>query len=121
MFQNTASFPGIARGIPHLLRMLVVSEILQKTGIDLDEEGSTLVSATEVQVGNKFGDVEGVFNATHPFLFFIEEQTQGSIVFIGKLENPLEANPLPLPLPTRLSTSASTNDKEETTGKKTKK
>lgn len=47
MFQNTASFPGIARGnIPHLLRMLVVSDIVQKSGIELDEEGSVVYAAT---------------------------------------------------------------------------
>jgi serine protease inhibitor len=46
MFQNTASFPGIARGIPNLLRMLVVSDIIQKAGIELDEEGSVVYAAT---------------------------------------------------------------------------
>jgi serpin peptidase inhibitor clade A protein 3 len=97
MFQNTASFPGIARGIPNLLRMLVVSDIIQKAGIELDEEGSVVYAATEVQVGNKFGVVDYVFNATHPFLFFLEEQTKGTILFVGKVENPLETNAVPIP------------------------
>ncbi|KAJ3639326.1 hypothetical protein Zmor_002691 [Zophobas morio] len=97
MFQNTASFPGIARGLPHMLRMLVVSDIVQKTGIELDEEGSVVYAATEVQVGNKFGEVDYVFNATHPFMFFLEEQTTGTILFVGKVENPLDSNAMPLP------------------------
>ncbi|XP_064215255.1 serpin peptidase inhibitor 5 isoform X1 [Tribolium castaneum] len=98
MFQNTASFPGIARGnIPHLLRMLVVSDIIQKTGIELDEEGSVVYAATHVQVGNKFAEVDYVFNATHPFMFFLEEQTSGTILFVGKVENPLETVGVPLP------------------------
>lgn len=50
-----------------------------------------------MQLGNKFGNVENFFNATHPFLFFVEEQTTGSIIFVGKLENPLETQPFPLP------------------------
>lgn len=50
-----------------------------------------------VNIGNKIGDVEAYFEATHPFLFFIEEETTGSILFAGKLENPLEEDPQPLP------------------------
>lgn len=46
MFQNTASFPGIGVGVPHLLRKLVVSDVIQKTGIELDEEGSEVYAAT---------------------------------------------------------------------------
>lgn len=46
MFQNTASFPGIARGPSSILRSLVVSDIIQKAGIELDEEGSTVFAAT---------------------------------------------------------------------------
>lgn len=90
MFQNTASFPGIAKGNSGDLRMLYVSDIIQKSGIQLDEEGSTIVSATDVTVINKFGDVENTFNASHPFMFFLEEQTTGTILFTGKVENPLE-------------------------------
>ncbi|RZC35848.1 serpin B6, partial [Asbolus verrucosus] len=97
MFQNTASFPGIARGLPNLLRMLVVSDIIQKSGIEVDEEGSVVYATSEVQVGNKFGEVDYVFNATHPFLFFLEEQTSGTILFVGRVENPLESNSVPLP------------------------
>lgn len=30
-----------------------------------------------------------MFNATHPFLFFIQDDTSGTILFLGKVENPL--------------------------------
>ncbi|KAL3289709.1 hypothetical protein HHI36_023109 [Cryptolaemus montrouzieri] len=89
MFQNTASFPGIARGEKNTLRMLYVTDIIQKSGIQMDEEGSTVYSSTDVQLTNKFGEVDNFFNATHPFMFFIEEPTTGTILFIGKVENPL--------------------------------
>lgn len=46
MFQNTASFPGIARGNSSQLKRLVVSDIMQKSGIELDEEGSVVYAAT---------------------------------------------------------------------------
>ncbi|XP_044764996.1 uncharacterized protein LOC123321453 [Coccinella septempunctata] len=94
MFQNTASFPGIAKGEKNNLRMLYVSDILQKSGIRFDEEGSSVYSATDVQVINKFGEVDNVFNATHPFMFFIEEQKRGTILFAGKVENPLHLDTL---------------------------
>lgn len=39
---------------------------------------------------NKFKETDNVFNASHPFLFFVEEQSTGSLLFAGKVENPLE-------------------------------
>ncbi|KAJ8957705.1 hypothetical protein NQ318_017600 [Aromia moschata] len=96
MFQNTASFPGIATGNNTLLRMLVVSDVIQKSGIELDEEGRIVYAATEINIGNKIGETDAVFDATHPFLFFIEEQSNGNILFAGKLENPLDEEALPL-------------------------
>ncbi|KAJ8926902.1 hypothetical protein NQ314_020754 [Rhamnusium bicolor] len=94
--KNTASFTGITKGNNSLLRMLVVSDIVQKSGIELDEEGSVVYSATDVNIGNKFGEPRDIFNATHPFLFFIEGPN-GSILFNGKVENPLEEESLPIP------------------------
>lgn len=47
MFQNTASFPGIARGTYYrALKRLVVSEVIQKTGIEINEEGAEIYAAT---------------------------------------------------------------------------
>lgn len=46
MFQNTASFPGIARGTPSIAKRLMVSDVIQKSGIEVDEEGSIIFSAT---------------------------------------------------------------------------
>ncbi|CAH1153432.1 unnamed protein product [Phaedon cochleariae] len=96
MFQNTASFTGIVEWNSTLLRQLVVSDIIQKCGIEVDEQGSVVYSATDVNIGNKFGEANDVFNATHPFLFFIEGPN-GTVLFIGKVENPLEEEQIPLP------------------------
>lgn len=46
MFQNAASFPGIARGAH---KRLVVTDIMQKSGIEVDEEGSVAYAATGMQ------------------------------------------------------------------------
>lgn len=50
MFQNTASFPGIAKGEKNNLRMLYVSDILQKSGLNFDEEGSAAFAATGIEI-----------------------------------------------------------------------
>ncbi|KAL1492979.1 hypothetical protein ABEB36_011131 [Hypothenemus hampei] len=89
IFQNSASFTGIAEGNNSILRKLVVSDILQSTAIDVDEEGSVAVAVTDVIIGNKIGVPEDVFNATHPFLFFIQDDNTGTVLFLGKVENPL--------------------------------
>lgn len=42
---------------------------------------------TEVQIGNKIE--EGTFHANHPFVFYIEDETTGTIIYIGRVQNPL--------------------------------
>ncbi|XP_017772391.1 PREDICTED: uncharacterized protein LOC108559574 [Nicrophorus vespilloides] len=94
LFQNTASLPGILRSGGAQLQ---VSNIMQKSGIEVNEEGSVAYASTTIQIANKFGDAQIDFNATHPFLFFIEDQTTHTILFVGKVENPLDSNPIPTP------------------------
>lgn len=96
MFQNTASFGAIARGNNSLLRMLVVSDVIQKSGIEVDEVGSVAFASTVINIGNKFGESETVFEATHPFLFYIEEESSGTILFVGKVDNPLDEVAVPV-------------------------
>ncbi|KAF5296887.1 hypothetical protein FQR65_LT10153 [Abscondita terminalis] len=91
MFSNTASFPGIARGVGSGTKWLFVNDLKQKSGIEINEEGSTAYAATEIQLGNKFGESDTVFNATHPFLYFLEHQETGTILFAGKMVNPLDS------------------------------
>ncbi|KAF7268462.1 hypothetical protein GWI33_018352 [Rhynchophorus ferrugineus] len=88
MFQNTASFPKIAKGNTTVLRKIVINDILQTTGIEIDEEGSIAYAATDVIIGNKIG-LSDTFNATQPFLFFIQEDKEGVVFYVGKVENPL--------------------------------
>lgn len=55
-----------------------------------------------MQLANKFGDLDYVFNATHPFAFLIQEHKTGSVLFIGKVEDPLMHEQIHVP--NRLST-----------------
>lgn len=44
----------------------------------------------EIELGNKFNAPENIFNASNPFLFFIEHQESSSILFAGKVVDPSE-------------------------------
>lgn len=86
IFTNQASFPLLVRGSAYQDR-LVVSNVLQKTGISVNEKGSTVYAATVVSLTNKFGgDYE--FRADRPFMFMIEDETTGTLLFSGKVTNP---------------------------------
>lgn len=113
IFDNTASLISIARAKQGGQR-LVVSDFVQKAGLEVDEYGTTAFAVTgedftnfdsilhthnfivsyllhaEVQIGNKISD--RTFHARHPFLFFIEDETTGTVVFVGKVTNPLESS-----------------------------
>lgn len=86
MFTNQASFPLLQRGSAVQDR-LQVSNVLQKTGIEVNEKGTTAYAATQVSLTNKFGgDIE--FIADRPFLFMIEDETTGTLIFSGKVTHP---------------------------------
>lgn len=62
---------------------------MQKAGIQVDEEGSVVYVATEAGIGNKIGSRgPREFIANRPFLFFIQDETTGALLFAGKIENP---------------------------------
>lgn len=66
-----------------------MSQILQKAGIDLNEKGSTVYAATEILLENKFGGdtmVDVIVN--RPFMFVIEDESSGTVLFTGKVTNP---------------------------------
>lgn len=86
MFTNRASFPLLARGAGVQDR-LQVSNVLQKTGIEINEKGSTAFAATQISLTNKFGG-EYEFNVNRPFLFLIEDETTGTLIFSGKVLKP---------------------------------
>lgn len=70
---------------------LQVSQVLQKAGIEVSEKGSTAYAATAVVISNKFGgDTSSDFIANRPFVFLIEDETTGTVLFAGKVCNPAD-------------------------------
>ncbi len=64
-----------------------ISEVKQKSWVDVNEEGTEAAAATVVTVVESAGLV---FRADRPFLFFIRERLSGTILFAGKLATPPE-------------------------------
>lgn len=69
-FCNTSAYIGLMK---------------QVAKIKLDEEGTEAAAVTVIGVKNTMGPQESViFNADHPFLYFISERNTGTILFIGQ-------------------------------------
>lgn len=88
IFSVNASLPLLSRGKGNRSQVRV-SKVFQKAGITVNEVGSEAYAATEIQLVNKFGgDGTQIFNANRPFVFFIEDETTGSLLVVGKVEDP---------------------------------
>ncbi|CAH0731945.1 unnamed protein product, partial [Brenthis ino] len=89
-FEDTASFPGLTRG-QYLYNRMKISKVLQHSGIEVNELGSVVYSATEVALENKFGE-DGMPNAeviaNKPFLFFIQDEQTRQLLFTGRVSDP---------------------------------
>ncbi len=65
---------------------LFISEVKQKSWVDVNEEGTEAAAATSVGVSVTSGPL--VVRADRPFLFFIRERLSGTILFAGKFASP---------------------------------
>lgn len=80
-FTAAADFSGLGPG------SLAISQVLHKTFIDVNEEGTEAAAVTAVIIIRTSMPLHEIrFN--RPFLFVIAEKTTGSIIFLGKLMNP---------------------------------
>ena len=62
---------------------LFITRVLQKTFVDVDEEGTEAAAATMVGIG--VVSLPPSFRADRPFLVVIRERFSGTILFIGKI------------------------------------
>ena len=67
---------------------LYIKDIIHKSFIDVNEEGTKAAAVTGVGVFMPFS-MPPVFKADHPFLFLIQERKTGQILFIGRVANPM--------------------------------
>jgi len=85
-FSDAADFSGMDG-----TQYLYVSDVVHKAYVDVNEEGTEAAAATAVMMTGK-GLVEEdpvpVFRADHPFIFLIQDNETGAILFIGRVSNP---------------------------------
>ncbi|KAM9827282.1 leukocyte elastase inhibitor A-like [Neosynchiropus ocellatus] len=67
---------------------LVVSTVVHKAFLVVDEEGTEAAAATGVVVSERSAAIPHVFNADHPFLFLIVHEESKSVLFAGRFCNP---------------------------------
>ncbi len=67
---------------------LVVSKVVHKAFVEVNEEGTEAAAATRVGVQFRCLRIPQVFNADHPFLFFIRHNPTKSILFYGRFCSP---------------------------------
>ncbi|HBN85503.1 MAG TPA: proteinase IV [Clostridiales bacterium] len=66
---------------------LMLDNVLHKAKIEVNEKGSTAAAATVVVV-KESAKLDNEFIADRPFLFVIADQTDGNILFMGKMISP---------------------------------
>ena len=70
---------------------LFISTVVHKAYVDVNEKGTEAAAATGVGMMPTSVPLRPKeFRADHPFLFLIRHQTSGSILFIGRVQNPLQ-------------------------------
>ena len=72
---------------------LAVSKILQKTFVEVNEEGTEAAAVTIIDMVTSDGITPPSpvsFFANRPFLYFITEKSTGAILFIGRMDEPKE-------------------------------
>ena len=72
-------------------RDLFISKIIHQAFIDVSEQGTEAAAATAVTMvctSAPNSPQPKVFDADHPFVFLIKDNTTGSILFMGKVMNP---------------------------------
>jgi serpin B len=68
---------------------LMVSEIRQKTFVEVNEEGAEAAAVTVIEISTT-GNTTRLFIANRPFLYLIKEKSTGTILFIGRMDDPNE-------------------------------
>ena len=68
-------------------KSLFISDILHKAFVEVNEEGTEAAAATAVIVTTSA--ITNTFNADHPFVFLIQHEETGAILFMGKIMSPV--------------------------------
>ncbi len=71
-------------------RKLKIQNVIHQAFVEVNEEGTEAAAATAVIMGIKMAMpvMPVIFRADRPFMFFIQEETSNTILFMGRLQKP---------------------------------
>lgn len=85
-FGEKADFSGMDGS-----KKLQISEVVHKAFVDVNEEGTEAAAATGVMITTRgLPPPDPEFIADHPFIFLIRHNSSNSILFMGRVTNPLD-------------------------------
>jgi len=85
-FIDKADFSGI-----NGKKGLSLTSVIHKAFVSVDEQGTEAAAATGVVVGvRSINPPPPIFTADHPFIFLIRHKSTGSILFMGRVVNPIK-------------------------------
>ncbi|TET33063.1 MAG: serpin family protein [Planctomycetota bacterium] len=82
--EGLADFSGINGGI----EQLYISDVVHKAWVKVNEEGTEAAAATGVIIGTT--SMPPSFIVDHPFVFIIRHNASGTILFMGRVEDPTQ-------------------------------
>jgi serine protease inhibitor len=82
-FTDGADFTNISD------QQLLISMVLHQAFIETNEEGTEAAAATVVGIVNTSMPIRMELNIDHPFIYIIRETSTNSILFMGKVADPL--------------------------------
>lgn len=75
---------------------LSISAVIHQAFVDVNEDGTEAAAATVIMMATSAMPIEGPripdFYANHPFIFVIQDITNGNILFMGRVVNPTLKN-----------------------------
>ena len=83
-FSKQADFSGMDG-----TKDLFISKVIHQAFVEVNEEGTEAAAATAVVMElESIGPSIAVFRADHPFIFLIQDNQSGNILFLGRVVNP---------------------------------
>ena len=86
-FTGRADFSGMLTTEP-----LSIGKVVHKAFVEANEEGTTAAAATGVAMARAAAPLHEdrfTFRADHPFVFLIRDAKSGSVLFVGRVANPV--------------------------------